>query len=103
MRCTRGRRRACRATRSSMTWRRWTPSSSGRRTEMAESADKTTRAIRRAAMVGGLGLVVQLAAALHWTPVTFILSAAVGAPLVLAGGVMFLVGVWRNMRDKGAV
>jgi len=65
--------------------------------------DTTTRKIRRAAVIGGLGLVVQLAAALHWTPLTFILSAAVGAPLVLLGGGLFLAAVWRNMRDKGAV
>jgi len=70
---------------------------------MAEAADKTTRRIRRAAVVGGVGLAVQLAAALHWTPIMFIISATVGAPLVVAGGVMFLVAVWRNMRDKGAV
>jgi hypothetical protein len=70
---------------------------------MAEPSDKVARRIRRAAMVAGTGLVVQLAAALHWTPATFIVSAAVGAPLVLAGGVMFLVAVWKNMRDKGAV
>ena len=63
----------------------------------------TTRKIRRAAVVAGLGLAVQLACALHWTPVTFIISAALGAPLVIVGGVMFLAGVWRNMRDKGAV
>ena len=62
-----------------------------------------TRKIRRAAAVGGAGLCVQLAAALHWTPATFIVSAVVGAPLVLAGAVMFLAAVWRNMRDKGAV
>ena len=70
---------------------------------MAESTDRTTRRIRRAAVVGGLGLVVQLAAALHWTPIMFIIAAAVGAPLVLVGGVMFLIAVWKNMRDKGAV
>jgi hypothetical protein len=70
---------------------------------MADSSDKLTRKIRRAAVVGGLGLVVQLGAALHWTPVTFILSAVVGAPLVLAGGLLFVTAVWRNMRDKGAV
>jgi hypothetical protein len=71
---------------------------------MADSSDeRTTRRIRRAAVVGGLGLAVQLAAALHWTPMTFIISAAVGAPLVIVGGVMFLAAVWRNMRDKGAV
>ena len=70
---------------------------------MTDSSDKLTRKIRRAAVVGGLGLVVQLAAAFHWTPVTFILSAVVGAPLVIQGGVLFLAAVWRNMRDKGAV
>ena len=62
-----------------------------------------TRKIRRAAVVGGAGLGIQLAAALHWTPATFIVSAVVGAPLVLAGAVMFLAAVWRNMREKGAV
>ncbi len=61
------------------------------------------RKIRRAAMVGGLGLALQLGAALHWTPATFVLSAAIGVPLVLAGGVLFLSAVWRNMRDKGAL
>jgi hypothetical protein len=70
---------------------------------MADPADKTTRRIRRAAVIGGLGLVAQLVAALHWTPMTFVLSAAVGLPLVLVGGVMFLAAVWRNMKDKGAV
>jgi hypothetical protein len=59
--------------------------------------------IRRAAVVAGLGLVVQLAAAFHWTPLTFIVAATVGLPLVLVGGIMFLAAVWRNMRDKGAV
>ncbi len=70
---------------------------------MAEASDKATRRIRRAAVVGGLGLLVQLVAALHWTPVTFILSAAIGAPLVLVGGGLFLRAVWKNMREKGAV
>lgn len=62
-----------------------------------------TRRIRRAAVVAGLGLALQLAAALHWTPATFILSAAIGLPLVIAGGAMFLWTVWKNMRDKGAL
>jgi hypothetical protein len=70
---------------------------------MAEPNDKVARGIRRAAVVAGTGLVVQLAAALHWTPAMFIVSAAIGAPLVVAGGVMFLAAVWKNMRDKGAV
>jgi hypothetical protein len=62
-----------------------------------------TRKIKRAAIVGGSGLLVQLLAALHWTPATFIFSAVLGAPLVLAGGVLFIAAVWKNMRDKGAV
>jgi hypothetical protein len=62
-----------------------------------------TKKIRRAAVLAGLGLGVQLVAALHWTPATFILSAALGPPLVLTGGVLFLVAVWKNMKDKGAV
>ena len=70
---------------------------------MTDPIATAARRIRRATLVGGLGLVVQLVAALHWTPVTFIVSAAIGAPLVVAGGVMFLVAVWKNMRDKGAV
>ena len=69
---------------------------------MAGTIDMT-RKIKRAAVVGGAGLLVQLLAALHWTPATFIVSAVVGAPLVIAGGVMFLAGVWSNMKDKGAV
>jgi hypothetical protein len=58
---------------------------------------------RRACAVTALGLAVELAAALHWTPATFILAAMVGAPLVLVGGAMFLRAVWRVMREKGAV
>ena len=67
------------------------------------TADAMTKKIRRAAVLAGLGLGVQLVAALHWTPAMFILSAALGPPLVLAGGVQFLVAVWKNMKDKGAV
>ena len=57
---------------------------------------------RRACVVTGVGLAVQLGAALHWTPATFILAAAVGTPLVLIGGLMFLRAVWQVMKDKGA-
>jgi hypothetical protein len=62
-----------------------------------------TKKIRRAAIVGGLGLCVQLGAAFHWTPATFIISAVVGVPLVLAGGGLFIAAAWRNMKEKGAV
>jgi hypothetical protein len=67
-----------------------------------ESPDIVPR-VRRAAILAGLGLAVQLVAGFRWTPATFILSAAVGVPLVLAGGVLFLTAVWRRMRDRGAL
>jgi len=60
------------------------------------------RRVKRAAAIVGVGLAMQLAAALHWTPATFILAAAVGLPLVLVGGVVFLAAVWRNLKDRGA-
>lgn len=60
------------------------------------------RRVKRAAAIVGIGLGVQLGAALHWTPATFILSAAVGLPLVLLGSVLFLAAVWRNLEDRGA-
>ena len=70
---------------------------------MTAERSAVARKIRRAALIAGLGLAVQLGAAFHWTPATFILSATIGAPLVLVGGVLFLAAVWRNMRDKGAL
>ena len=61
------------------------------------------RRIRRAAVLGGVGLLLQLAAAFHWTPLTFVVSAAVAVPLVLLGAFLFLHAVWRNLTDKGAI
>jgi hypothetical protein len=60
------------------------------------------RRIKRAAAIVGTGLLIQLVAALHWTPATFIVSAAIGLPLVLLGSVLFLAAVWRNLKDRGA-
>ncbi|HVX93744.1 MAG TPA: hypothetical protein VHK47_02445 [Polyangia bacterium] len=57
---------------------------------------------RRACVVSVLGIAVELGAALRWTPATFVLAAAVGTPLVLAGSVMFLRAVWRFMKERGA-
>lgn len=61
------------------------------------------RRVRGAAICGGLGLTVQLVAALHWTPFTFIASAAIGLPLVLAGGGLFLRAVWRNLKEHDSL
>jgi hypothetical protein len=62
----------------------------------------TATAFRRATAVAGLGLLVQLAASFYWTPLTFVLSAAVGLPLVLVGALLFFRAVLRVMKDKGA-
>jgi tryptophan-rich sensory protein len=61
-----------------------------------------TVAFRQATAVTGLGLLVQLASSFYWTPLTFVLSAAVGLPLVLAGTVLFLRTVLRLLKSKGA-
>ena len=66
-------------------------------------ADSNTRAFRRATLVTGVGLLVQLASSLHWTPITFVLSAALGLPLVLVGAALFLRTVLRVMKDRGAL
>jgi hypothetical protein len=60
------------------------------------------RALRRAAVVTTCGLAFELFAAVHWSPATFVLSAAVGVPLVLLGAAMFLRTVWRLMKERGA-
>ena len=59
--------------------------------------------MRRAAVVAGVGLLVQLAGSFYWTPLTFIASAAVGLPLVGVGALMFLRAVVRIMKEKGAI
>jgi hypothetical protein len=62
-----------------------------------------TVAFRRATVITGLGLLVQLGSSLHWTPITFVLSAALGLPLVLVGAGLFLRTVLRVMKDTGAL
>jgi hypothetical protein len=44
-------------------------------------------------VVVGLGL--QLVATFHWTPATFVVSAAIGIPCVLLGAVVFGLAVLR--------
>jgi hypothetical protein len=59
-------------------------------------------AMRRSAAAAGLGLLVQLGASLYWTPITFIIAAAVGLPLVGLGALLFLRAVYRIVKSKGA-
>jgi hypothetical protein len=61
------------------------------------------RRIKRAALFAGTGLLLQLATAFHWTPLTFVLSAVIALPLVLVGSALFLHAVWRTLSDKGAI
>jgi len=44
------------------------------------------------------GLAVQIAASFFWSPATFLVSAGVGLPLVLAGAVVLWTGVRRAAR-----
>jgi hypothetical protein len=64
--------------------------------------DGSTTTLKRAIALTALGLLVQLATSLHWTPLTFVLSAALGLPLVLVGAALFLRTVLRLMKNKGA-
>jgi hypothetical protein len=61
------------------------------------------RSMRRAAVTAGLGLLVQLGASFYWTPLTFVVSAVVGLPLVGIGALLFLRAVVRIMKEKGAL
>jgi hypothetical protein len=61
------------------------------------------RRLARAAICVAAGLGLQLAASVHWTPLTFVASAALGLPLTLVGGLLFVRAVLGVMKDKGAL
>jgi hypothetical protein len=44
---------------------------------------------KRALILVAVGLMLQLGAIFYWTPVTFILSAAIGLPCVVVGAGVF--------------
>lgn len=56
--------------------------------------------IRRAAVFVLAGLSVQLLATVHWTPLTFVIFAMVGAPLVLVGVVLYAATVLRILKER---
>ena len=70
---------------------------------MASEVSSHVRSLRRAAVVAGAGLLVQLAGSFYWTPLTFIASAAIGLPLVGIGALLFLRAVFRIMKERGAL
>jgi F0F1-type ATP synthase assembly protein I len=51
---------------------------------------------RRALVLVMAGLALQIAATFAWAPGTFVVSAAVGLPLVLLGAAIFAWAVWRS-------
>ena len=57
---------------------------------------------RRALVMVAIGLALQIAATFYWSPGTFIVSAAVGLPLVLVGALIFGVAVLRGRVRDGA-
>ncbi|MGE6757976.1 hypothetical protein ACQKGO_08210 [Corallococcus interemptor] len=59
--------------------------------------------IRVAALFVLAGLLVQLFASLYWTPLTFVISAAVGVPLVLLGVLLYGVTVWKILKEQKAL
>ena len=61
------------------------------------------RRIRQSALLILAGLLVQIATTIHWTPLTFVLFAMLGTPLVLVGVVLFLVTVLRILSEKQAL
>jgi hypothetical protein len=61
------------------------------------------RLIRIAMILVAIGLFVQLVMQLSWSPMTFVLYAALGIPIMLLGIVLYGVGVIKVLRGKGAL
>jgi hypothetical protein len=59
--------------------------------------------IRRAAYLVLAGLFIQLASTVHWTPLTFVVFAMLGVPLVLLGVFLYLSTVWRILKERKAL
>jgi hypothetical protein len=58
---------------------------------------------RRALVLVVVGLLLQLAVAFYWSPITFILSAAIGLPFVILGAAVFGIAVLRVRIREGGV
>ncbi len=61
------------------------------------------RAVRLALLLCLAGLLVQLVTSLAWSPISFIVFASVGVPLVVAGTLVFIWTVLRELRRAGAL
>lgn len=62
-----------------------------------------TKALQRAALWVALGLGVQALCFAFWTPLTFVLFACVGIPLVGVGVVVYLRALLRFLGEKKAL
>jgi cytochrome c oxidase subunit IV len=61
------------------------------------------RNIRVAALFVLAGLLVQLFSTLFWSPLTFVVFAMVGAPLVLLGVFLYVATLWRILKERKAL
>lgn len=59
--------------------------------------------IRRATYVVMVGLLVQLGSTAYWTPLTFVLFAMIGIPLVLLGVFLYATTVFAILKEKNAL
>ncbi len=61
------------------------------------------RSVRIALLLCIGGLTVQLLTSLVWSPISFIVFAAIGVPLVVCGTIVFIWTVLRELRTTGAL
>jgi cytochrome c oxidase subunit IV len=59
--------------------------------------------IQVAALFVLAGLLVQLFSTLFWSPLTFVVFAMVGAPLVLLGVFLYVATLWRILKERKAL
>lgn len=59
--------------------------------------------LRRAALIVLAGLLIQLGCTLLWSPLSFVLFAAAGVPLVVLGVVLYAAAVLRFLAEKKAL
>ncbi len=59
--------------------------------------------IRVAALIVLAGLLVQLFTTLFWSPLTFVVFAVVGVPLVLFGVFLYVSTLWRILKERKAL
>jgi hypothetical protein len=59
--------------------------------------------IRVAALFVLAGLLVQLFSTLFWSPLTFVVFAMVGVPLVLLGVFLYVATLWRILKERKAL